>query len=35
MLKLRMLRFIDIRFWLIYKVEELDKVKDESNQRIL
>lgn len=31
MLKLRMLRFIDIRFWLIYKVEELDKVKDEAN----
>jgi hypothetical protein len=31
MLKLRTLRFIDIRFWLIYKVEELDKVKDEAN----
>ncbi len=31
MSKLRMPRFVDIRFWLIYKVEELDKVKDDAN----
>jgi len=31
MSKLKIPRFVDIRFLLIYKVEELDEVKNDAN----